>query len=88
MTTHKQIVKALEDLGAKEWSLSGDNIADIVWLTNDVKTETEITAAIANPLPDKTETAKVAAEAQTQAAKAALLERLGLTEEEARLLLS
>jgi hypothetical protein len=52
MTTHKEIVKALEDLGAKEWSLSGDDIADIVWLTNDVKTEAEIKAAIANPLPE------------------------------------
>jgi hypothetical protein len=52
MTTHKQIVKALEDLGAKEWTLSGDNIADIVWLTEDVKTEAQIKAAIANPLPE------------------------------------
>jgi hypothetical protein len=52
MTTHKQIVKALNDLGAKEWTLSGDDIANIVWLTNDVKTEAEITAAIANPLPE------------------------------------
>jgi hypothetical protein len=53
MTTHNQIVKALNDLDAKEWSLSGDNISDIVWLTNDVKTEAEIKAAIANPLPDQ-----------------------------------
>lgn len=52
MTTHKEIVKALEDLGAKEWTLTGDNIADIVWLTNDVKTEAEIKAAIANLLPE------------------------------------
>ena len=52
MTTHNQIVKALNDLDAKEWSLSGDSIADIVWLTNDVKTEAEIKAAIANPLPE------------------------------------
>jgi hypothetical protein len=52
MTTHKQIVKALNDLGAKEWTLTGDNIADIVWLTNDVKTEAEVKAAIANPLPE------------------------------------
>ena len=52
MTTHKEIVKALEDLGAKEWSLSGDSIADIVWLTEDKKTEAEIKAAIANPLPE------------------------------------
>ena len=76
MTTHKDIVKALNNLGAKEWTLSGDNIEDIVWLTNDVKTEAEITAAIANPLTDKTEIAK-----------AALLAKLGITEDEAALLL-
>jgi hypothetical protein len=46
MTTHKDIVKALNEIGAKEWSLSGDNIADIVWLTDDVKTEAEINAAL------------------------------------------
>jgi hypothetical protein len=78
MTTHKQIVKALEDLGAKEWTLSGDDIADIVWLTNDVKTEAEITAAIANPLPDKTEIAKAAAEAKLAA--------LGLTTDDLKAL--
>jgi hypothetical protein len=52
-TTHAQIVKALQDLNAKEWSLSGDSIADIVWHTEDTKTEAEIKAAIANPLPVK-----------------------------------
>ena len=46
MTTHKDIVKALNDLGAKEWTLSGDNLADIVWLTSDIKTEAEIKAAL------------------------------------------
>jgi hypothetical protein len=46
MTTHKDIVKALNDLGAKEWSLSGDNIADIIWYSDDVKTEAEIKAAL------------------------------------------
>ena len=46
MATHKDIVNALNNLGAKEWSLSGDNIADIVWLTDDVKTEAEIAAAL------------------------------------------
>jgi hypothetical protein len=51
MTTHKEIVKALNDLGAKEWTLSTDNVADIVWLTDDKKTKAEIEAAIANPLP-------------------------------------
>jgi hypothetical protein len=52
MTTHKEIVKALEDLGAKEWSLSGDEIANIVWLTDYKKTEAEIQAAIDNPIQD------------------------------------
>ena len=46
MTTHKDIVKALNDLGAKEWTLSGDDIGDVVWLTDDVKTEAEIKAAL------------------------------------------
>ena len=50
---HNKIVKALEDLGAKEWTLIGDNIEDIVWLTDDKKTKAQIEKAIANPLPDK-----------------------------------
>lgn len=49
--THAQIVKALEDLGAKEWTLTGDNIEDIVWLTDDKKSKAQIEVAIANPLP-------------------------------------
>jgi hypothetical protein len=50
---HNTIVKALEDLGAKEWTLIGDDIADIVWLTDEKKTKAQIEKAIANPLPDK-----------------------------------
>jgi hypothetical protein len=46
MTTHLEIVKALDDLGAKEWTLTGDDIDNIVWLTDDVKTEAEIKAAL------------------------------------------
>jgi hypothetical protein len=46
MTTHLEIVKALNNLGATNWTLSGDNIVDIVWLTDDVKTEAEIKAAL------------------------------------------
>ena len=46
MTKHKDIVKALEHLGAKEWTLSGDEISGIVWLTNDKKSVAEIEAAI------------------------------------------
>ena len=53
MNTHKDIIKALKDLGAKEWTLAGDDIADIVWLTDETKTKAQIEKAIANPLPDK-----------------------------------
>jgi hypothetical protein len=77
MTTHKEIVKALNDIGAKEWSIYGDDIANIVWHTEDKKTEAEIKAALANPLPD-----------QKPTDKAALLNKLGITEDEARLLVS
>jgi len=77
MTTHQEIVKALNDLGAKEWTLSGDEIADIEWLSDDKKTEAEIKAAIAKPLPDK-----------AAADKAAILAKLGITADEAKMLLS
>jgi len=46
MTTHFEIVKALSDLGAKEWTLSGDDIKDIIWYSDDIKTEAEIKAAL------------------------------------------
>ena len=52
MATHLEIVKALNDLGAKEWTLVGDEIANIEWLSEDKKTEAEIKAALANPLPE------------------------------------
>jgi hypothetical protein len=52
MATHLEIVKALNDLGAKEWRLVGDEIANIEWLTEDKKTEAEIKSALANPLPE------------------------------------
>jgi hypothetical protein len=52
MTTHLQIVKALKDLGAKEYTLSGDDIENIVWLTDEQYTKAQIEAAIANPLPE------------------------------------
>jgi len=77
MATHREIVKALDDLGAKEWTLSGDEIADIEWLSDDKKTEAEIKAAIAKPLPDK-----------AAADKAAILAKLGITADEAKMLLS
>jgi hypothetical protein len=52
MTNHLQIVKALKDLGAKEYTLSGDDIENIVWLTDERYTKAQIEAAIANPLPE------------------------------------
>jgi hypothetical protein len=53
MTTHKDIVKALKDLGAQEYTLSGDDIQNIVWLTDEQFTKAQIEAAIANPLPEQ-----------------------------------
>ena len=52
MATHKEIVKALKDLGAKEFTLVGDDIENIVWLTDERFTKAQIEAAIANPLPE------------------------------------
>ena len=52
MTIHKDIVKALKDLGAKEYTLSGDNIDDIVWLSDVKFTKAQIENAIKNPLPE------------------------------------
>ncbi len=53
MTTHKEIVKALKDLGAKEFTFTGDNLDDIVWFTDSVFTKAEIELAMKNPLPEK-----------------------------------
>ena len=52
MATHMQIVKALKDLGAKEYTLVGDGIENIVWLTDAKKTKAQIEDALANPLPE------------------------------------
>jgi len=53
MTTHKEIVKALKDLGAKEFTFTGDYLDDIVWFTDLMFSKEEILKAIANPLPEK-----------------------------------
>jgi len=78
MATHLEIVKALNDLSAKEWRLVGDEIANIEWLTEDKKTEAEIKSALANPLPDKALAAKEAAQAKLAA--------LGLTTDDLKAL--
>jgi hypothetical protein len=79
------IVKALNNLVPNaKWSLVGDDYADLVWLSDGTKPsvadiEKEIAA-----IPAKEAKAK----ADTDAKKAALLTKLGITAEEAALLLS
>jgi len=51
--THQSIIKALKDLNAEGWILEGDKVDNIVWTTNNVKTEAEILAAMANPLSEQ-----------------------------------
>jgi len=82
---HEDIKKALRNLNpTAEWTLSGDDYADLIWLSKDTKpTLAQIEAEIAL-LPAKEATAKAEAAAEKQA----ILERLGLTAQEAKLLLS
>ena len=81
---HTEIIKALRNLCPDaEWSLSGDDYADLVWLSDGTpptvaQLEKEIAA-----IPSKEAASKAAA----NTAKAALLERLGITADEAKLLL-
>lgn len=53
--THREIAKALKDIRpGSEWTLSGDDFADLEWLDKKATKPTlaEIEAAIANPLPE------------------------------------
>jgi hypothetical protein len=83
--THAEITQALASLcPGKEWTLSGDNYADLVWLSEGkAPTKSAIEAEIAL-LPAK----KAEVEAVRATAKAALLAQLGITEDQAKLLLS
>lgn len=57
--THKEITKALRDLCPHaEWTLSGDNYADLQWLDTKTSKPTlaQIQAAIGNPLPERVPT--------------------------------
>ena len=83
--THDEIKQALKNLNPHaEWSLSGEDYADIVWLSKDAKpTLAELEAEIAL-LPQKQKAKMDKAEAD----KAALLNKLGITADEAKLLLS
>lgn len=81
----KEIIRALQILRPNsEWNLVGDDFADIQWLSDDVK-------PTAKQVADKIAELPAIDEAQANAnaaAKAALLNRLGITAEEAKLLLS
>jgi len=82
--THEEIIAALQSLAPKtEWTLSGDNYADLVWLSDGTpptlkQIEAEI---IALPLKELADKEKAATD------KAALLTKLGITADEAALLL-
>ena len=66
-----------------EWSMNGEDVENITWHTPDVEplTTAEVEAEIAR-LEAEAETAA----AEKAAARAALLDRLGITEDEAALL--
>jgi hypothetical protein len=81
---HAEIIEAIKYLTPEaEWTLSGDDYNDIIWLSNHAKpTLAEIEAEIAQ-IPARKEAAKIEAESK----KAALLDKLGITADEAKLLL-
>lgn len=83
--TNTEISEALLNLCPnKEWTLSGDNYADLVWLSEGkAPTLAAVEAEIAT-LPSK----KAEARATKEAQRAAILEKLGISEDEAKLLLS
>ena len=82
----EQIVKAITKLRpGSEYTFSDNDYSTIEWfvLEGDAPTAKEITDAIATIKKDEAANAKADA-----ATKAALLERLGITESEAKLLLA
>jgi hypothetical protein len=83
--THIEITKALNSLKAgAEWTLIGDDYADLIWLSSGKPpTLAEIKAEIA-ALPARESAALATQELQ----KRELLTKLGITADEAKLLLS
>ena len=67
----------------EEWTLDGEDYAGLTWLSDSPKP----TKATLDKLWDSTLADIVAEQEAKVAAKAALLERLGITEDEAKLLL-
>jgi len=83
--THAEITQALVSLcPGKEWTLSGDNYADLMWLSDDTAPTLEQVAYEITLLPAK----KADTQTNKAAQRTALLTKLGITEDEARLLLS
>ena len=79
------IVKALNNLVPEsKWSLLGDNYEDLIWLSDGTPPSIEQIEKEIKAIPAKEAKAK----ADAAAAKAALLTKLGITAEEAVLLLS
>jgi hypothetical protein len=83
MSNLGKAIKALRPTA--EFSYSDNDYSTIKWdkLEGDAPTQSEIDTAI-----KQVEADEIAAQKAQQAAKSALLEKLGLTEEEASLLLS
>jgi hypothetical protein len=83
--THELIIKALKNLAPNaEWTLSGDDYADLIWLSEGKPPTLKAIETEIEKIPGKTATALK----EVQDAKAALLTKLGITAEEAVLLLS
>lgn len=82
--TNQQITEALMSLVPDaKWVLVGDDYEDIEWIEGNKPTIKEIESEI-KALPAKRE----ALAKEQEAKRADILQRLGLTEEEAKLLLS
>jgi len=80
---HEEIVEALNSLVPNaKWQLTGDDYSDINWIDGDKPTVEELQNEI-ELLPQR----KAAKQAEAAAKRQALLDRLGITEEEAKLLL-
>jgi hypothetical protein len=81
MATGAQVLTMLIPTGG--WVISGDDYKDIQFIEADAITKKEFEAGFA-----QYDAWKEAAEAAKASAKAALLDRLGITADEAKLLLS
>ena len=85
MMNNKEISMALGSLApGKEWSLDGDNYENLIWFSTG--TAPSFSEIQAESLLLEQKQAQI--ELEKSIKKAALLEKLGITEDEAKLLLS